>query len=153
MTRAKPKDVATFLAARLDERETAAREAAAAAENAPSGDLSQSWHAEVLHAGDGRAFAVVEGAPIQATRPTAFAATAPHIAANDPAQVLADIAAQRRVLDLHHDGNGGLYPGSGRFCAECTTPHDYAVPLPCPTLRALATAYAGHPDYRQEWKP
>lgn len=42
------------------------------------------------------------------------------------------------VAAIHYDGNDGLYPGSPPFCAECTSPHDDPVALPCPTLRALA---------------
>lgn len=64
----------------------------------------------------------------------------------DPARVLADIEAKRRLVDLHVDGGPG-----GCYCLECG---DITVAWPCPTLRLLALPHAGHTDYRaEEWSP
>jgi hypothetical protein len=63
----------------------------------------------------------------------------PHIARHDPARVLADVAAKRRIM-LEHS------PSSQGIC-ECSAP------WPCPTLRALAAVYADHPDYDPAWQP
>lgn len=56
-----------------------------------------------------------------------------------PARVLAQVAAVRRVVEEHQEKAPGV-------CSVCSR-HDY----PCPTLRALASTYADHPDYQQEW--
>jgi hypothetical protein len=66
-----------------------------------------------------------------------------HIARHDPARVLADIEAKRRIIALHV-AEPGQHPD---FCG-----HDKHE-LPCPTLRLLALPYADHPDYRTEWRP
>jgi hypothetical protein len=61
----------------------------------------------------------------------------------DPARVLAECEAKRRVVKLH-SAESGQHPD---FCG-----HDLRE-LPCPTLRLLALVYADHPDYLPEWKP
>ncbi|WP_409186703.1 DUF6221 family protein [Amycolatopsis sp. VS8301801F10] len=73
-----------------------------------------------------------------------------HVARHDPARVLAEVDAKRKIIDEHAE------PGDDNvICRVCREPWqgDFTVPLPCPTLRLLALPYAGHPDYRQEWKP
>lgn len=60
-----------------------------------------------------------------------------------PARVLAEVAAKRRIVQLHVSGEA--------WCDHCAGPGD--IDDSCPTLRALASVYADHPDYRQEWKP
>lgn len=65
-----------------------------------------------------------------------------HIARWDPARVLAECEAKRRIVERHHAaGRSGL-------CDEC-----HAQVWPCPTLRALALPYADHPEFREEWRP
>jgi len=71
-----------------------------------------------------------------------WAREAEHITRHDPARTLADIAAKRRILEEHA-------PGRDR-CDE----HDASFrTIPCPTILALASVYADHPDHRQEWRP
>lgn len=81
-----------------------------------------------------------------------------HIARHDPAYVLADIAAKRRVVELH--GPLGLTWWDVTMCARCQgdsapvpdplgsgstwTPN---ATYPCATLLALAQPFADHPDY------
>lgn len=85
--------------------------------------------------------------------------TAEHIARHDPARILADVAAKRRIVELHAHGGGDKphecprwqwrdpdYPDDP---AETTTGYVSE----CPTLRLLAEVYADHPDYREEWTP
>lgn len=74
------------------------------------------------------------------------------------ARVLAECEAKRRIVDLHHPW-GFEYSG-GEGCDRCVSPDDYTTAklpdperFPCQTLRLLASVYAGHPDYRQEWRP
>lgn len=67
-------------------------------------------------------------------------------------RVLADIAAKRAILDRHTPRTYESFGPDGKdllvtSCLECVdTP-------PCATLRHLATVYAQHPDFREEWKP
>ena len=64
---------------------------------------------------------------------------------------LAECEAKRRIVEEH----GPFWEDdSPSLCRVC---HDYAAhdaaASPCRTLRLLATVYADHPDYRQEWRP
>jgi phytoene/squalene synthetase len=60
---------------------------------------------------------------------------AQHIARHDPARVLAECDAKRRIVAEADAGHGG-YPDGVYFA-----------------VRALALPYADHPDYRPEWRP
>ncbi len=73
--------------------------------------------------------------------------TAKHIARNDPARVLADIASKRAVLAeaMHFDGED-----SSGFSGDYARGVKQAFR---DVLRHLASVYADHPDYRDEWKP
>jgi hypothetical protein len=81
------------------------------------------------------------------------AGLAEHIARHDPARVLAEVEAKRQIMECHESwvaGNGDT------ICGRCEREHIDGRPgghFPCQTLRLLALPYAGHPDYRQEWKP
>lgn len=66
----------------------------------------------------------------------------------DPARVLAEVEANRRIVALH-----GAEPHE---CVEYDTNPDWRATCyerDCPTLKLLVLPFAGHPDYRQEWKP
>jgi hypothetical protein len=82
-----------------------------------------------------------------------------------PARVLAEVDAKRRLLDLHdpYARRGGwpvteyqacsycaglCHSGSGLACDQ---PVDAL--YPCETVRLVATAYAGRPGYRDQWRP
>ena len=68
-----------------------------------------------------------------------------HFRRFDPAYVLADVEAKRRIVDLHTGEHE--CPRDGDNCGYW---HEDEA---CTTLRLLALPYAEHPDYRQEWKP
>jgi hypothetical protein len=74
-------------------------------------------------------------------------------------RALREVAAKRALMDMHRPIRAKDIPGSGwtsdsLACEQETGPDDIApTPFPCPTLRALATVYADHPDYRPEWRP
>lgn len=61
----------------------------------------------------------------------------------------ADIEAKRRIVELHggshecsvYDHRGDV--DNGHWCIDAED---------CSTMRLLALPYAGHPDYREEWK-
>jgi len=75
------------------------------------------------------------------------------------ARIAEDEERAQRVRRYGLDGGGGFF-GAGRVLGECaakraiietqSVPKIVAVPNPF-ILRALATVYADHPDYRQEW--
>lgn len=78
-------------------------------------------------------------------------------------RVLAECAAKRRIVEEHAErtwirvlGDDSSREGLGT-CAACAVwdEGDYdgppAVEWPCPTLRALASVYADHPEFRAEW--
>jgi hypothetical protein len=66
---------------------------------------------------------------------------AEHIARHDPARVLAECEAKRQILRNRPDTRGD--EGSDGLAEDYW---DEAV-------KSLASVYADHPDYRQEWKP
>ncbi|GIE30156.1 hypothetical protein Ait01nite_032010 [Actinoplanes italicus] len=75
-----------------------------------------------------------------------------HIARWDPARVLTEVEAKRKLIELHEDVRGdedqidGEW-GNGRWSWD--DPSRTSVKM----LKALAQPYAGHPDYREEWRP
>lgn len=92
-----------------------------------------------------------------------------HIVRHDPARVLAEVDAKRRILGLHNIPavvspkmaafglRKGESPEDDRRCAGCglDSMDDPITPdvSACPILRALALPYADHPDYNPEWAP
>jgi len=60
------------------------------------------------------------------------------IARNDPARVLADVAAKRRIVDTYQQYHAHV----ADFGSVNTLMF---------VMRVLALPYAAHPDYRQEW--
>jgi hypothetical protein len=84
---------------------------------------------------------------------------AAHIAAWDPARVLAECAAKRQIIAAHpHDevsAYGRSLAGSGGHPIGCNTCHNDDGVLAgggwCPTLLALAQPYAGRDGWRDEW--
>jgi hypothetical protein len=115
-----------FLLARIAEDEASAREASPGPWDCD--EIDDVWREDP----DGQAHLV-------ARRVTE--GDAAHIARHDPARVLAECEAKRRIVGEHREQAGG-------GCCVCSR-HEY----PCPTLRYLALPYADHPDYREEWKP
>jgi hypothetical protein len=110
-------DLVTFLRARLDEREAAAK--------AAGGDT---WVAEPRTPGsyavacDGEPVVYDEGAPTEEQ--------AAHIALNDPVFVLADVAAKRRILSRHRRYGEVEPSGSALWndaCDGCGFPGDPGV--------------------------
>ena len=62
-----------------------------------------------------------------------------------PARVLAQCKAYRAIVELHETVSAA--PGRRELtCAECGS-----VVHPCPTLRALASIWADHPDFNPDW--
>jgi len=69
--------------------------------------------------------------------------------------VLAECAVKRRIIERRAyggDGCGG-HPGPYLPHADYGTHYCYRVDEDNYDLRDMASIYANHPDYRQEWKP
>ncbi|QVJ03041.1 hypothetical protein KGD82_13485 [Nocardiopsis eucommiae] len=134
-------DIVEFLNARLDEGEAAAQAVIDA--GGRSG-----WEAVPIAELDGRRaltggssiFAVMD--PVPEGR-----ACAEHAARHDPARVLREVAAKRKMLELHANGCPGI-----NYCVSCWNGNE-SLDWPCPTVRTLASAHADHPDYAPEWAP
>src|SRR2546423_10960409 len=130
-------DLIAFLRARLDEREQIAR----AAEPGP-------WR--VLEDSSGSVAVGPEDFGIASDHTGQNRASYVHIAANDPARVLADVDAKRRIIELHSTSDTSTFEGRTAtitWCPICRNDGE------CPTLRLLALPYADHPDYRGRWRP
>lgn len=154
-----------FLRARLDEDERAAR--LIAEFYPPPWEVSdRGWMARVV--ADDPFWEVIrlEGWPGQPDGPGApdLAEIIAHIARHDPARVLAEVEAKRRIIAEHY---AALLDGSNpiQACRQCSDRRPDSDPLshsdrwlrlepaPCLTVRLLALQYAGHADYRKEWRP
>jgi hypothetical protein len=73
----------------------------------------------------------------------------------DPARVLAQCAAHRAIVEAHPITTEVVGYGHRTHDFGCVTCHDWDGVTSglgyCPTLRALASVYADHADYRPEW--
>jgi len=123
-------DIVGFLRARLDEDEQMAR----AAE-------SKEWEGTCAVLDERGAYVAV--GPYAGDMDKGSVA---HIARWDPARVLAEVEAKRRIVELHPRVESRLMPG--KFSDYCDGCH---APWPCPTLQALVQPYADHLDYEPAW--
>lgn len=151
-------DIFEFLTARQDEAE---RDAKLAAEAGRQADPRYKWIVEEWHSDDPAA--VPAAAYVNDEHEIGVAVVngsyaADHIARHDPARVLAEVAAQRRVMGRHRAASGnepGWYSYAGA-CIGCGTEGEFADPRTrriddCPELRDLAAPDANHPDYNPAW--
>lgn len=130
---------AEFAAARLDEDEAMAL---AAGED----DAARTWtggdngYEDSGIVSDGRGWTVVydEGSP--------DTAQAVHIGRHDPARVLREAAAGRRILERHRD----CVPYGGGLCDHAGIVDLYAGP--CPDMRDLLARWDDHRDYDPAWR-
>jgi hypothetical protein len=87
--------------------------------------------------------------------PTGDGPLAQHIARWDPARVLAECDAKRRIIELFREtteGEDGISDDADflRQMDEIATGRWEALRS---VIRLLALPYADHPDYREEWRP
>lgn len=120
-------DLSEFLLARIAEDEDAARRAAFGygAGWASERDDVEDW--SVVHADGQRDMVGCEDRDV--TR---------HIARHDPARILAECDAKRRIITLMRDGY---------------TDRDVEYWSLYKALQCLALPFAGHESYREEWRP
>jgi hypothetical protein len=140
-------DLIAFLRARLDEDEQVAL-----AVPVTEWREGSSWLADLCDPlpSQRRAY----GIPAEVTLVTETDAA--HIARWDPARVLAEVEAKRRILDIALayeatiDGEWGCCHSADQIAAgRCpeTNPDEISA------IRVLAAPFADHPDYRAEWRP
>jgi hypothetical protein len=149
--------IVEFLTARLNEDEQTAR-AATGKYRSPTWRVDGDDETLLIYPDDGSTGFTFDG-PI-----------APHIARHDPARVLADVAAKRKIVEMHrpqyvsddpdkHYGSHYEVIGSREILVRDEEPH---LPnwcrtcqelSPCPTVRQLALPHADHPDYDPAWRP
>ncbi|MFB7907659.1 DUF6221 family protein [Kitasatospora sp. NPDC056076] len=129
-------DLITFLRARLDEDEQAAR--------AAGGD---SWTVreqslDTVAVYDSRREPVVydEGQPSDEQMR--------HIARHDPARALAEVDAKRRILAHYDEARAGVRNPVSQENYDTMRTMRWVVRE---VLQMLALPYADHPDYRPEW--
>ena len=137
-------DLVGFLSARLDEDEALARQAAQVA------GPDWTWRTEVPEGCDYPTDYItnLRGTLLLDTM-GGIEGDAPHVARHDPARVLREVEAKRRIIaacaetlqgeeshDYVTDGGSGEEYELARF-----------------TLRQLAAAWSDHPDCRPEWRP
>lgn len=75
-----------------------------------------------------------------------------HANRHDPARVLAECEAKRRIVELHtgvHECVGEKY-GDPQACVYVSPGFMHEDD---PTLRLLTLPYAGHPEYDERWRP
>ena len=130
-------DLTEFLLARIAEDEEDARKA-----------MPGPWTS------DGGVYA---GHPTNEVVDYAYEGNADHIARWDPARVLAECEAKRRIVE-EHKGSWSCSvcldymdsdEGPGGDSCETVVMKDW----PCPTLRLLSLPYADHPAWREGWRP
>lgn len=139
-------EMVAFLRARLDEVQ-------AAAWTAREGPLEERWHAkgydQVVQRGYRSPEVLGEPHLIADCGPMGFTRVR-HIVLHDPAQVLREVKASRRLLERLDDAATALEVATGTVLAG-------AARLKLTTLRECAADFAAvwsdHPDYRQAWKP
>jgi hypothetical protein len=127
-------DLAAFISARLDEDEAAA--------GAGARRVGMPWRAEPQLGTPGGL--VIDDLGLVGSTGGRYAAE--HIARHDPARVLREVAAKRKILDHHkpvrHEGR--------TMCHSCLGAE---ISWPCQTLQHLAVIWADHPDYDPDWAP
>ncbi|NUS14554.1 MAG: hypothetical protein HOY69_24670 [Streptomyces sp.] len=128
-------DLVAFLNARLNEDE-----AAAAGTLDPAANTGRFRGKRVVRwkvTSNGSGIIDVDGGTLRAK--DVFPAEAEHIVRHDPARVLAEVDAKRRILA---ECEGVEYQDSRGMASMADN-----------ILRLLALPYAEHPDYRPEWAP
>ena len=128
-------DIVEFLTARLDEDQAAIE----APESWTEFDEAQG----VRRVGVDRSFEVV-AASTRSWRGM-------HIARHDPARVLREVEAKRRILERHSP----ILTCGSMACDGCgwdrEDGHHVEDINECPELRDMASVYADHADYEQSW--
>lgn len=123
-------DITEFLRARLDDDEAYAL-MAFADHNEAGPEWSEPWNGGVLTGGRGGE--VVD---------TFDSGLSSHMARHDPARVLREVAAKRRLVDQWADRYDDNPHATSPEAADAAD-----------VLHTLASVYSDHPDYQRQWAP
>lgn len=126
-------------------------------DDSTDGDFTE-WHVEASDPKWPAGVAVANGTPVVAA---GYNGAYEHIARWDPARVLAEVAAKRRILELHKHERAKApsrlvrqREASDIGCIICADWDGMtAAEGWCDTVRLLALPYAGRDGYRDEWRP
>jgi lipopolysaccharide biosynthesis regulator YciM len=100
-----------------------------------------------------RASSAVASWPMVANEAARLSADAGwHVLDHNPARVLAQCAAMRKIVEDHRP-----FRLAQTVCQTCEEKPQIGyeagvVEWPCPTIRALASIWSDHPDWREEWR-
>lgn len=80
-----------------------------------------------------------------------------HNAPSARVYALAECEAKRRIVALHSETSemrdyGNWEPHLCRSCGGQGYNDFDGIAYPCDTIKALASVYADHPDFREEWR-
>src|SRR5260221_9892636 len=131
-------DLATFLEARIADDEAPA--------------LAVGGSPEWQHDGSGQVF---NGGSVCFLHAGPFTRMAHYIARHDPARVLREVDAKRKIVAEHAREPGMLPPSCVRCCETNTAQYPQrweALMWPCPTVRAVVAVWSDHEDYDPAWK-
>lgn len=161
--------IAEFLLARVSEDEAAAK-ACAEAYPSPWEMSDRGWMAKVT--ADGPYFRVVATLDQEHAPEGWLGDRLDHIARHDPARILAECKAKRAVIEFHKQWPV-LVEGPPKYETDVTgldavsfkmsrqimwaTEQEYRnrfgdEPPTTPIMRAMASVYSDHREYREEWK-
>lgn len=78
-----------------------------------------------------------------------------HMEAWNPARVLAECDAKRRIIARHAPRIAREGPNQGELICGCSDGTDefLSTTWPCADVRDIASVFADRPGYRQEWTP
>ncbi|MFH9403281.1 DUF6221 family protein [Streptomyces sp. NPDC017638] len=143
-------ELVQWLGEQLDEDERIAQEASGWLKPAAHWSLDEWFGRETPHS------LIAQGSPRLPVAGGHFTADpvptvqGEHIVRHDPARVLHEIDAKRRLLELHAPDQMEYVDGD--VCMVCDVRGEEPF-YPCATVRLLALPYAGRPGYREEWRP
>jgi hypothetical protein len=144
-----PVGLVEFLTQRMDEREALARRALHFDAVAPGQWVTEPYNSEDdqlpperCHIAEGRR------GHYWTVASDVYIPNADHIAANDPAYVLQDIAAKRRIIELRNAAAAVVAnPPSG----ELRRAFQSQLEALDPVIALFAAPFSSHPDWQPEW--
>jgi hypothetical protein len=128
-------EIMEFLKARLDEDQSALRLA-----------LSADWQVDSMFRTVVNRQGSTETQIVQ--DPSAQVRDLEHIARHDPARALREVAAKRRIM---YEYECEVERGAAGSRPDFQARHGGIVDAYSASLRIIASVYADHPDYQQEW--
>jgi hypothetical protein len=100
--------------------------------------------------GDTRPIARIEPAPdVEGNFVTNHDADAEHIARHDPARVLREVEARRRLIDQYEAMRAGAEASAGTILAGAAKVRLGAYEM---AVKIMALPYSDHPGFREEWR-